>query len=72
MDRPLETFPLLYRPSKYHPDTEDLTTDVEAREYWLKCFEEGLHMVSPCRNELTICNIIYYTFGITEFACYYS
>ena len=29
-------------------------------------------MVSPCRNELTICNIIYYTFGITEFACYYS
>ncbi|XP_028401934.1 pantothenate kinase 4-like [Dendronephthya gigantea] len=45
MDRSLLPFPLLYRPSKYHPDTEDLTADETAREYWLDCFESGLHMV---------------------------
>ena len=45
MDRSLLPFPLLYHPSKYHPDTEDLTADEAAREYWLDCFESGLHMV---------------------------
>lgn len=46
MDRVLHPFPLLYHPSKYRPDTEDLTADEAAREYWLDCFESGLHMVS--------------------------
>ncbi|XP_046852774.1 4'-phosphopantetheine phosphatase-like isoform X2 [Xenia sp. Carnegie-2017] len=45
MDRVLHPFPLLYHPSKYRPDTEDLTADEAAREYWLDCFESGLHMV---------------------------
>ncbi|XP_071440358.1 4'-phosphopantetheine phosphatase [Hetaerina americana] len=34
--------PLLARPAKYVPDTEDLTQDAEAREYWLSCFEESV------------------------------
>jgi hypothetical protein len=46
MDRSLLPFPLLYHPSKYHPDTEDLTADEAAQDYWLGCFESGLHMVS--------------------------
>jgi hypothetical protein len=50
MDRSLSPFPLLYHPSKYHPDTEDLTADEAAREYWLGCFESGLHMVSVGRS----------------------
>ncbi|KAK6641070.1 hypothetical protein RUM44_012769 [Polyplax serrata] len=32
--------PLLLDPETYCPDTEDLTKDEEAREYWLQCFEE--------------------------------
>lgn len=50
MDRSLLPFPLLYHPSKYHPDTEDLTADEAAREYWLDCFESGLHMVNYIFN----------------------
>lgn len=45
MERSLVPFPLLYHPSKYRPDTEDLTADIAAREYWLDCFAKGLDMV---------------------------
>ncbi|KAL0276032.1 UNVERIFIED_CONTAM: hypothetical protein PYX00_003707 [Menopon gallinae] len=31
--------PLLSNPKAYCPDTVDLTTDNEAREYWLECFK---------------------------------
>nr|CAD7409828.1 unnamed protein product [Timema poppensis] len=33
--------PLLAHPALYIPDTVDLTQDTEAREYWLRCFEEA-------------------------------
>lgn len=36
---------LLSSPSDYFPDTQDLTVDTEAREYWLSCFEDGLEKV---------------------------
>jgi type II pantothenate kinase len=55
MDRSLLPFPLLYHPSKYHPDTEDLTADEAAREYWLDCFESGLHMVCNASVKEILC-----------------
>lgn len=42
----LVPFPLLVSPSYYFPDTQDLTVDTEAREYWLQCFEDALDKVS--------------------------
>lgn len=41
----LVPFPLLSSPSDYFPDTQDLTVDTDAREYWLSCFEDGLEKV---------------------------
>jgi len=41
----LVPFPLLASPSDYFPDTQDLTVDTEAREYWLQCFEDALDKV---------------------------
>ncbi|XP_050525416.1 4'-phosphopantetheine phosphatase [Daktulosphaira vitifoliae] len=34
--------PLLRDPSTYIPDTVDLNSDREAREYWLNCFEQSI------------------------------
>lgn len=31
--------PLLRDPAAYNPDTLDLIEDMEAREFWLDCFE---------------------------------
>jgi len=42
----LVPFPLLASHSDYFPDTQDLTVDTEARDYWLKCFEDALDKVS--------------------------
>lgn len=33
--------PLLAQPELYTPDTVDLAQDIEARNYWLDCFEES-------------------------------
>ena len=41
----LVPFPLLSSPGDYFPDTQDLTVDTEAREYWLQCFEDALDKV---------------------------
>jgi len=41
----LVPFPLLASHSDYFPDTQDLTVDTEARDYWLKCFEDALDKV---------------------------
>ncbi|XP_068686158.1 4'-phosphopantetheine phosphatase-like isoform X1 [Montipora capricornis] len=41
----LVPFPLLHSPSDYFPDTQDLTVDSEAREYWLQSFEDALEKV---------------------------
>ena len=48
----LVPFPLLASPGEYFPDTQDLTVDTEAREYWLQCFEDALDKVSEgyCEN----------------------
>ena len=32
---------MLLDPASYFPDTEDLTQDKVAREYWLQCFEQA-------------------------------
>lgn len=32
------SFPLLLEPKEYNPDTVDLKSDKEAREYWFECF----------------------------------
>jgi len=40
--KPLVTCPLLLDPVGYLPDTEDLTHDEPAREYWLNCLEEAI------------------------------
>jgi type II pantothenate kinase len=45
MDRfetPLRFCPLLRDPTGYVADTVDLMRDSDAREYWLKCFEDSL------------------------------
>lgn len=34
--------PLLADPARYLADTMDLTQDVEARRYWLQCFQEAI------------------------------
>ncbi|KAG1697217.1 Pantothenate kinase 4 [Nymphon striatum] len=34
--------PLLTDPGEYCPDTDDLTKDVDARNYWLDCFQNGI------------------------------
>lgn len=49
MEKPFGFFPLLDGNSRYFPDTEDLTKDTEAREYWLTCFE-GLHSITDFYN----------------------
>lgn len=41
----LVPFPLLASHGDYYPDTQDLTVDTEARDYWLKCFEDALDKV---------------------------
>ncbi|CAH1736599.1 unnamed protein product [Aphis gossypii] len=41
-ESPLTFCPLLKDPSSYIPDTVDLNSDKEAREYWLNCFEESI------------------------------
>ncbi|CAB4067436.1 coaW [Lepeophtheirus salmonis] len=41
-ERILYHCPLLEDPKNYIPDTVDLSRDSDAREYWLKCFEESL------------------------------
>lgn len=41
----LEPFPLLTSHTDYFPDTQDLTLDTDAREYWLQCFEDALDKV---------------------------
>ena len=35
--------PLLQDSSTYNADTVDLTSDSDARSYWLKCFEDSLN-----------------------------
>ena len=42
----LEPFPLLTSHTDYFPDTQDLTLDTDAREYWLRCFEDALDKVT--------------------------
>ncbi|KAK2183470.1 hypothetical protein NP493_312g09027 [Ridgeia piscesae] len=39
--KPLVSCPVLLDPASYFPDTEDLTQDKVAREYWLQCFEQA-------------------------------
>ncbi|XP_048588181.1 4'-phosphopantetheine phosphatase-like isoform X2 [Nematostella vectensis] len=41
----LVPFPLLASPGDYLPDTEDLTADAAARQYWLDCFGAALDKV---------------------------
>jgi hypothetical protein len=41
----LVPFPLLSDLASYTPDLIDLTKDEEARQYWLKCFENTIHTV---------------------------
>ncbi|XP_077987718.1 4'-phosphopantetheine phosphatase-like [Glandiceps talaboti] len=48
LDRMLVPLPALVCPSLYHPDVVDLTKDIEARQYWLDCFEEALDRVADC------------------------
>jgi hypothetical protein len=43
--KPRISCPLLLDPASYFPDTEDLTVDEEAREYWLHCFVEATEKV---------------------------
>ena len=43
--KPLVSLPLLADPLRYFPDAVDLTKDTEAREYWLKCFEDSIDKV---------------------------
>ena len=42
----LEPFPLLTSHTDYFPDTQDLSLDTDAREYWLQCFEDALDKVT--------------------------
>ena len=37
--------PLLLDSASYHPDTEDLLQNRDAREYWLQCFEDATEKV---------------------------
>ncbi|KAI0214222.1 4'-phosphopantetheine phosphatase [Lamellibrachia satsuma] len=39
--KPLVSCPVLLDPASYFPDTDDLTQDKVAREYWLRCFEDA-------------------------------
>ncbi|XP_050435430.1 4'-phosphopantetheine phosphatase isoform X2 [Adelges cooleyi] len=41
-ESPLTFCPLLMDPASYIPDTVDLNSDKEAREYWLDCFEQSI------------------------------
>ena len=43
--KPLVSCPLLLDAASYFPDTEDLTTDQEARDYWLQCFVDATDKV---------------------------
>ena len=38
--------PLLLDLASYHPDTEDLLQNKDAREYWLQCFEDATEKVT--------------------------
>ncbi|XP_025079563.1 pantothenate kinase 4-like isoform X2 [Pomacea canaliculata] len=42
LERPVLACPLLLDPSSYFPDTVDLMYDIDARMYWLKCFEDSV------------------------------
>ena len=48
----LEPFPLLTSHTDYFPDTQDLTLDTDAREYWLQCFEDALDKVTETKPYL--------------------
>ena len=48
----LEPFPLLTSHTDYFPDTQDLTLDTDAREYWLQCFEDALDKVTETKRYL--------------------
>ncbi|CAH1781675.1 unnamed protein product [Owenia fusiformis] len=41
-EKPQVHFPLLLDPASYFPDTEDLTQDHLAMEYWLNCFQDAI------------------------------
>ena len=45
-DKPLVSCPLLLDAASYLPDTEDLTLDASARDYWLQCFEDAMDKVN--------------------------
>ena len=47
--KPLVSCPLLLDAASYFPDTEDLTIDQEARDYWLQCFVDATDKV-PATN----------------------
>jgi uncharacterized protein with ATP-grasp and redox domains len=46
----LTTLPLLADPANYHPNTVDMTGDLEAREYWLNVFAD--HLPSMVRHAI--------------------
>ena len=45
LEKVLLPCPLLLDPDSYLPDTEDLTQDQPAREYWLDCFVDSIDKV---------------------------
>lgn len=65
----LVPFPLLASPSDYFPDTQDLTVDTEAREYWLQCFEDALDKV---RVVVLIILLAVFTWSSLLFVCWVS
>ena len=58
----LVPFPLLASPGDYFPDTQDLTVDTEAREYWLQCFEDALDKV-----RLIVLKSLGFNFNVLDF-----
>lgn len=44
-EQTLSLFPLLRGDVPYVPDTIDLNSDVEAREFWLNCMADGVKKV---------------------------
>ncbi|XP_035709681.1 4'-phosphopantetheine phosphatase isoform X4 [Folsomia candida] len=45
-ERPFGFFPLLCSSSEYFPDCVDLTKEVEARDYWLTCFQGWVERIT--------------------------
>ena len=59
--KPLVSCPLLLDSASYFPDTEDLTTDQEARHYWLSCFvdaTEKVYFQKQWTGKLTVIYIV--------------